>query len=179
MKKINILIAVIVFSKGDKMEDKDLIKLSVKELVDMGVCPTCLDRRTNGGVYGDCTKLELYSDSDIDCMFVQNPRAVGHMMIGAQTHYHDFTEAPDELNAKIMRFAKQFAIIIKQVYKCERVYICTMSDGPMNHYHIQLIPRYPYEERGSANFVKPRKNYVHDENSVALIRQLINEYAKK
>ena len=52
--------------------------------------------------------------------------------------------------------------IIKEVYKCERVYMCTMCDGPMNHFHVQLIPRYSYEERGSNNFVKERFDYIED-----------------
>ena len=33
------------------MEEKELLKLSVKELIDMGVCPTCLDRKYNGAIY--------------------------------------------------------------------------------------------------------------------------------
>ena len=160
------------------MEEKELIKLSAKELTDLGVCPTCLNRKYNGAVFGDDSKLKLYEDKDIEVLFVANPRAKGHMMISTQTHYHDMSEAPDELNSKIIRFAKQFMKILKQVYGCERVYLCTMSDGPMNHYHVQLIPRYKDEERGSKNFVKPRKEYVFDEKSFNKIKQLINLYAK-
>ncbi len=160
------------------MEEKELIKLSAKELTDLGVCPTCLNRKYNGAVFGDDSKLKLYEDKDIEVFFVANPRAKGHMMISTQTHYHDMSEAPDELNSKIIRFAKQFMKILKQVYGCERVYLCTMSDGPMNHYHVQLIPRYKDEERGSKNFVKPRKEYVFDEKSFNKIKQLINLYAK-
>lgn len=161
------------------MEEKELLKLSPKELIDMGVCPTCLNRKYNGAVFGDDSKLKLYEDKDIECLFVGNPRAVGHMMISTQTHYHDMSEAPDCINEKIIRFAKQFMIILKQVYKCERVYLCTMSDGPMNHYHVQLIPRYKDEERGSKNFIKPRKQYVYNEQKFNKVRRLISEYAKK
>ncbi len=161
------------------MEEKELLKLSPKELTDMGVCPTCLNRKYNGAVFGDDSKLKLYEDKDIECLFVGNPRAVGHMMISTQTHYHDMSEAPDCINEKIIRFAKQFMIILKQVYKCERVYLCTMSDGPMNHYHVQLIPRYKDEERGSKNFIKPRKQYVYNEQKFNKVRRLISEYAKK
>ncbi len=161
------------------MEEKDLLKLSAKELTDMGVCPTCLNRKYNGAIFGDDSKLKLYEDEDIECLFVANPRAVGHMMISTQKHYHDMSEAPDSINEKIIRFAKQFMIIIKQVYKCERVYLCTMSDGPMNHYHVQLIPRYKDEERGSQNFVKPRKAYVYDEKTFCEVKRLINQYVKQ
>ena len=161
------------------MKEKDLLKLSPKELTDLGVCPTCLNRKYNGAVFGDDSQLKIYEDKDIECLFVANPRAVGHMMISTQTHYHDMSEAPDELNAKIIKFAKQFMIILKKVYGCERVYLCTMSDGPMNHYHVQLIPRYKNEERGSKNFVKPRKPYVYDETKVNKVKELINSYVSQ
>ena len=160
------------------MEDKDLLKLSAKELTDMGICPTCFNKKHNGALFGDSSQLMLFEDDDIECMFVLNPRAVGHMIISTKTHYHDMSEAPDSLNEKIIRFAKQFMIILKEVLKCERVYLCTMSDGPMNHYHIQLIPRYPHEERGSRNFVKARQPYIYDENISMQIKTLINNYVK-
>ena len=52
--------------------------------------------------------------------------------------------------------------ILKNVYGSESVYLCTMCDGPMNHFHIQLIPRYSFEKRGSKNFIKERKEYKED-----------------
>ena len=160
------------------MEDEKLLSLSPKELTDLGVCPTCLNRKHNGAIFGDDSKLKIYQDKDIECLFVANPRAEGHMMISSQNHYHDMSEAPDLLNEKIIRFAKQFMIILKKVFGCERVYLCTMSDGPMNHYHVQLIPRYSFEERGSKNFVKPRKTYVYDEAKFKKVKKLIDNYAK-
>ena len=161
------------------MEEKELLKLSVKELIDMGVCPTCLDRKYNGAIYGDSSKLKLYEDEDIECLFVGNPRAQGHSMISTKVHYHDMSEAPDEINEKIIRFSKCLMQILCEVYGCERVYLCTMSDGPMNHYHVQLIPRYPYEERGSKNFVKPRGEYIYEEVSFLKVKRLLEEYAKE
>ena len=89
------------------------------------------------------------------------------------------SEAPDYINEKIIRFAKQFMIIIREVYGCERVYMCTMCDGPNNHYHIQLIPRYSYEKRGSKNFVKERQEYIYDEAKFNEVKRRIEEYASK
>ena len=161
------------------MNDKDLLKLSAKELVDLGICPTCFNREHNGALYGDNKDKLIYEDIDIECFFVGNPRADGHMCISTINHYHDMSEAPDYINEKIIRFAKQFMIIIKEVYKCERVYMCTMCDGANNHYHIQLIPRYSYEARGSKNFVTERHGYVFDEVKFNKVKELINEYAEK
>ncbi|MBQ9929584.1 MAG: HIT domain-containing protein [Oscillospiraceae bacterium] len=157
--------------------NEDLLKLSPGELTDMGICPTCFNRENNGALYGDIADKILYEDADIECFFVGNPRADGHMCICTMEHYHDMSEAPDYVNEKIVRFAKRFMQIICRVYGCERVYMCTMCDGPNNHYHIQLIPRYSYEKRGSSNFVKPRKPYVYDKDKVAAVRKLIAEYA--
>ncbi len=50
-----------------------------------------------------------------------------------------------------------------------------MCDGPMNHFHVQMIPRYAYEQRGSRNFVKSRVEYVHDAHKVNELRTLLNE----
>ena len=161
------------------MDDRELMKLTPGELTDLGICPTCFNRKYNGTIFGNNTDKLLYEDEDIECFFIGNPRADGHMCISTIEHFHDMSEAPDHINEKIIRFAKQFMIIIKDVYQCERVYMCTMCDGPNNHYHIQLIPRYNFEKRGSANFVKTRKEYVYNEEKLRKVKELILAYAKK
>ena len=161
------------------MTKEDLRKLSPGELVDLGICPTCFNRENNSVLYGDNTDKLLYEDSEIECFFVGNPRAEGHMCISTIAHYHDMSEAPDFINEKIIRFAKQFLQILCQVYGCARVYLCTMCDGPNNHYHIQLIPRYAYEKRGSKNFVKERKTYRFDKERFEAVRLKIAAYAQE
>jgi len=161
------------------LDVEKLKELSPGELTDMSICPTCFDKATQHAYYGDSSNRKTYEDEDIECMFVPNPRAKGHMIISTQIHYHDMSEAPDIVNEKIIRFAKAYMNILKNVYNCERVYLCTMSDGPMNHYHIQLIPRYKDEERGSSNFVKPRQKYIFDEEKFNKVCELINNYAKE
>ena len=161
------------------MNKEELLKLSPGELVDMGICPTCFNRENGGALYGDNSDKLLYEDDDIECFLVGNPRADGHMCISTIKHYHDMSEAPDILNAKILRFAKRFMQIIREVYGCERVYLCTMCDGPNNHYHIQLIPRYAHEKRGSENFVKARKLYKFDKKRFEAMKKLIAEFASE
>lgn len=158
------------------MKKEELLKLSPGELTDLGICPTCFNKENNGALYGDNSDKLIFEDNEIECFFVGNPRAEGHMCISTVNHYHDLSEAPDEINEKIVRFAKQFMIILCKVYKCERVYMCTMCDGPNNHYHIQLIPRYSFEKRGSENFVKKRKEYVYDKEKLNLVKEYINNY---
>ena len=160
------------------MNREELLKLSPGELVDLGICPTCFNRENGGALYGDISDKLLYEDEDIECFFVGNPRADGHMCISTVQHYHDMSEAPDHINEKIVRFSKRFMQIIREVYSCERVYMCTMCDGPNNHYHIQLIPRYAHEKRGSGNFVKPRKSYEFNKDKFERCRELIKKYAE-
>ena len=64
--------------------------------------------------------------------------------------------------------------VLKKVYNSESVYLCTMCDGLMNHFHIQLIPRYAFEKRGSKNFVKPRFEYKEDVNKILELRKYLN-----
>ena len=161
------------------MNTKELLRLSAGELVDMGICPTCFNRENGGTLYGNLTDKMLYEDDEIECFFVSNPRAPGHMCISTIAHYHDMSEAPDCVNEKIVRFAKRFMQILCDVYGCERVYLCTMCDGPNNHYHVQLIPRYPYEKRGSRNFVKERKAYQFDKCKFDAVKAAICEYASR
>ena len=156
---------------------EELLRLTPGELTDLGICPTCFNRENGGALYGDITDKLIYADSDIECFLVGNPRAEGHMCISSILHYHDMSEAPDALNDTIMRYAKRFMTILREVYGCERVYLCTMCDGPNNHYHVQLIPRYPHEKRGSGNFVKPRGVYVPDEARLSELKRRIRAAA--
>ena len=64
--------------------------------------------------------------------------------------------------------------VIKEVYNSESVYLCTMCDGPMNHFHVQLIPRYPFEKRGSTNFVKVRNGYEEDKEKINVLRKKLH-----
>ena len=160
------------------MTKEELLKLTPGELTDMGICPTCFNRECGGALYGDDTDTIIYRDADIECFFVSNPRAPGHAAISTVSHYHDMSEAPDALNERIVRFSAALMRIIREAYGCERVYLCTMCDGPNNHYHVQLIPRYSYEKRGSTNFVKPRSEYVLDREKLELVRRSMRKYAE-
>ena len=162
-----------------ELSDKELEELILKgevtmpDLVDNGICPTCFDRTHNNCLYGDNTAKVLYEDETIECFLVGNPRAKGHTAISSKVHYKDMMDIPDDLCNKIFIFAKKMMNILKEVYGSESVYLCTMCDGPMNHFHIQLTPRYEFEKRGSKNFVKERQEYVHDEIKIKEIKERI------
>lgn len=148
-------------------------KITNKELIDQGICPTCYDRSHNHIVFGDNKDKMLYEDKDIECFLCGNPRQRGHTIISTQNHYKDMLELPDELCQKVYVFAKHMMNILKEVYDAESIYLCTMCDGPMNHFHVQLIPRYKEEKRGSRNFVKERKPYIEEKDKIERIKKVL------
>lgn len=159
----------------DKMiETGDFESLTPAILTDAGICPTCFNKEHNGCLYGDDSEMILYEDDLIECFLVGNPRAEGHTAISSKKHYKDMMEIPDELCEHVYIFAKKAMSVIKAVYNAESVYLCTMCDGPMNHFHVQLIPRYAHEKRGSKNFVKPRKEYKEDKEKIKVLRLMLN-----
>lgn len=143
-------------------------------LTDAGICPTCFNREHHGCLYGDDSEKILYEDDLIACFLVGDPRAEGHTAISSKKHYKDMMEIPDDLCEHVFTFAKKAMSILKAVYNSESVYLCTMCDGPMNHFHIQLIPRYIHEKRGSKNFVKPRQEYKEDKEKIKTLRLMLN-----
>lgn len=148
-------------------------KITAAYLSDQGICPTCYNRAHNYCLTGDETNMTLYENELFKCILVHEPRAVGHTVIVSQEHYKDMMEIPDELCCEMYVFAKKAMNAIKEVYGAESVYLCTMCDGPMNHFHIQLIPRYSFEKRGSRNFVKVRKVYIEDLEKINELREIL------
>lgn len=149
--------------------------LTPAELTDMGICPTCYNKEHNNCLYGDNTDKMLYENELFECFLVGNPRAKGHTAISSKKHYKDMMEIPDDLCKEVYVFAKKVMNILKEVYSSESVYLCTMCDGPMNHFHVQLIPRYDFEKRGSKNFVKERQEYIEDKEKIEKIRELLKD----
>lgn len=146
-------------------------KIEAADLTDSGICPTCFNRNNNNVLYGNNDDKMIYEDELFECFLVGNPRANGHIAISTKKHYKDMMEIDDEICEKIFVLAKKVMNNVKKIYSAESVYLCTMCDGPMNHFHIQLIPRYSFEKRGSKNFVKPRFEYVEDLEKIEKIRK--------
>lgn len=150
-------------------------KVSVKDIVDSGICPTCFDKKNNHILYGDIKDKMIYENDKFECFLVSNPRANGHAAISTKKHFKDMLEIDDDTCKEIFLLSKKLMGIIKRVYASESVYLCTMCDGPMNHFHIQLIPRYSNELRGSKNFVKPRFEYIEDKEKLNELRKLMKK----
>lgn len=150
-------------------------QLTAAMLTDQGICPTCYDRTHDHALFGDCSDQMLYENSLFEVLLVDRPRAAGHTVIISKAHYKDMMAIPDDLCEAAFVLAKRTMNTLRQVYGAESVYLCTMCDGPMNHFHVQLIPRYAEEKRGSRNFVKERKPYVPEPEKIALLRQMLKD----
>ena len=150
-------------------------KVTNADLTDSGICPTCFDRENGNVLYGDNQDKIFYEDEKYECFLVGNPRAEGHTAISTKKHFKDMMEIDDETCREIFVLAKKVMNAIKEVYNAESVYLCTMCDGPMNHFHVQLIPRYKNEKRGSNNFVKPRFEYKENKEKIELLRKKLGE----
>lgn len=149
-------------------------KVGVADIVDSGICPTCFDKQNNHILYGDNTDKIIFENDKFECFLVRNPRAEGHVAISTKKHFKDMMEIDDKTCIEIFLLAKKIMNILKEVYNAESVYLCTMCDGKMNHFHIQLIPRYSFEKRGSKNFVKPRFEYRENREKLIQLRNRIN-----
>ena len=164
-----------------KYPDEEIQKLiingevSVRDIVDSGICPTCFDKNNNHVLYGDNTDKMIYENDKFECFLVGNPRSEGHVAISTKKHFKDMMEIDDETCKEIFLISKKLMNIIKKIYNSESVYLCTMCDGPMNHFHVQLIPRYSFEKRGSKNFVKPRFEYKEDKEKLQKLRELMRD----
>ncbi|MDD4036721.1 MAG: HIT family protein [Bacilli bacterium] len=108
----------------------------------------------------------LYEDDVLYCFFEENPRSIGHTIILLKERFNDMSFISDDVCAKVYVFAKRMMDILKETLEAERIYLCTMCDGEVNHFHLQLLPRYPGEVIGSTNFVRERKPYVENKNMV-------------
>ena len=164
-------------SKLSNDDIKQLIidkKIDVADIVDAGICPTCFDRINDNVLYGKNDDKIIYEDEKFECFLVGNPRANGHVAISTKKHYKDMMEIDDDTCKDVFVLAKKIMKLIKEIYESESVYLCTMCDGPMNHFHVQLIPRYSFEKRGSKNFVKPRFDYVEDKEKLNILRRAMN-----
>lgn len=114
---------------------------TVQSLKDKGICPTCYNYE-HGGIYEDFTHRMLYEDKWLYCFFEEKPRSIGHTIILLKQHYEDMTYIPDEVCKEVYTFAKKTMSALKDVLVVEKVYLCTMCDGAINHFHLQLIPRH-------------------------------------
>lgn len=128
----------------------------IKAFNETGVCYQCRDLETGGSVFGE--QCVVTDEPDVRAVLALDPRAPGHTIVVWKPHAHDFTELDDDATARLFIVCRNVARAIRgSIAGVERVYQVTMCDGPVNHLHIQLIPRYAGTANGSARLVDTRR----------------------
>jgi histidine triad (HIT) family protein len=157
----------------DWKREREEIGQRAARLRDKGLCPTCHDLET-GEVYGNGTRL-VYEDDLFKVMLERYPRMFGHTIVIYKPHREDISELNDEETAAVMRICLRLISALKRGLGAEKVYLNTMCDGPRNHLHLQLFPRYKGDEIGSRRFVLPRQPIENGPSSAARLRNALEQ----
>ncbi|MBI5931130.1 MAG: HIT family protein [Chloroflexi bacterium] len=143
----------------------------IEALRQQGICYVCHDLQT-GELFG--AQSVIYEDADFRVVLELHPRMVGHTIVLYKPHREDVSELTNSETAHVFQMCVKVIQAIKQALGAEKVYMVTMCDGPINHLHIQLLPRYPDEPIGSKRLVSPRGVLVDAEKTAAAIRQALH-----
>jgi diadenosine tetraphosphate (Ap4A) HIT family hydrolase len=135
-------------------EQRALVGARVKELAENGVCYQCEELST-GSVLGP--QHLVLDEPDMRVVLASDPRSPGHTIVVWKPHVQDFSELGDADVTKLFTVCRDVARSLRTALAgVERVYQVSMCDGPVNHLHVQLIPRYAGVPIGSRRLVDPR-----------------------
>ena len=149
---------------------RDALMRRIAELRRQGVCYACHDLAT-GELFRD--QHVVYEDNDVRAALELYPRMRGHTIVLFKPHREDFTELMEGEAGRVFGFCVLLARAIKEGLGAEKVYLNTMCDGGINHFHVQLFPRYPGDPIGSERFVAPRGTVVDGAETARRIREAL------
>jgi histidine triad (HIT) family protein len=158
------------------MEDSDTtqayttLRRTIENLQAKGICYACRDLET-GELFRD--QNVVFEDSQFRVALDLNPRMRGHTIILYKPHREDLSELTGEEAGPIFAFCVLVTRAIKEALGADKVYVNTMCDGEINHFHLQLFPRYPGDRIGSQRFVAPRGPVVDGADTARRIREAL------
>lgn len=139
----------------------------IAELRARGVCFACHDLKT-GELFRD--QFVVFEDEQFRVALEMFPRMQGHTIILFKPHREDVTELSAKEAGDVFAFCVLVSKAIKDALHAEKVYIASMCDGGINHFHLQLLPRYPNDPTGSTRFIADRDTLVDGQNVANRIR---------
>ncbi len=142
----------------------------VEELRRKGLCYSCHDLRT-GELFGD--QHIVFDDGLFRVALDLYPRMRGHTILLYKPHREDLSELTDDEAGRIFAFCVLVTKAIKEGLGADKVYVNTMCDGGINHFHLQLFPRYPGDPVGSERFVAPRGPMIDGADTARRIREAL------
>jgi histidine triad (HIT) family protein len=143
------------------------MRARIAQLSAKGECFYCADL-VNSSVFGH--QPVVHEDAKFKVVLDRFPRTRGHAIVILKEHRGDVADLTDDEAADLFRMCRRVVRAIKSALKAERVYVTTIVDGPINHVHAQLIPRYENDQRGTARLVAPRQPLTSGSETAAAIR---------
>src|SRR5436305_563396 len=138
---------------SDTAQQRELLMRRIEELRRQGICYACHDL-TTGELFRD--QQVVFEDSRFRVALDLYPRMRGHTIVLYKPHREDLSELKEEEAGCVFAFCVLVTRAMKEGLGADKVYLNTMCDGGINHFHVQLFPRYPGDSVGSERFVAPR-----------------------
>lgn len=113
------------------------------------VCPFC--QFASGEESDDPTVKQAFvvRKTDFTTAFINSawwPNNLGHVLVIPNTHFENIYDIPDDILGKVYAEAKQMALALKKVYKCDGTSMRQHNepDGSQSawHFHVHVFPRY-------------------------------------
>lgn len=100
---------------------------------------------------GEIPAKTIYEDEEFRVILDLGPATRGHALILPKEHYANLYELPDEISAKVMKLAKDMAILMTKKLKCDGFNLVQNNGEAAGqtvfHFHMHLIPRYIGDEQ--------------------------------
>ena len=158
-------------NKNDLWEqEREHLNQKISALQQQGICYSCHDLITSE-VFGK--QPLIYEDDCFRVALELYPRMLGHTIVLYKPHREDISELSQEEAGQLFQLCTQVVKALKTALHAEKVYLNTMCDGPINHVHIQLFPRYLGDAIGSKRFVAPRGPLRNGEELAQSIRSTL------
>jgi diadenosine tetraphosphate (Ap4A) HIT family hydrolase len=155
---------------SDTTQAYTTLRQTIEGLQAEGVCYACRDLQT-GELFRD--QQVIFEDALFRVALDLNPRMRGHTVVLYKPHREDLSELTAEEAGRVFAFCALVTRAIKEGLGAEKVYLNTMCDGGINHFHVQLFPRYPGDPVGSKRFVAPRGPVVDGADTARRIREAL------
>ncbi len=154
----------------DTARQRELLMRQIEEHRRQGICYSCYDLKT-GELFRD--QHVVFEDSQFRVALDLYPRMRGHTIVLYKPHREDLSALTEEEASRVFAFCVLVTRAMKEGLGAEKVYLNTMCDGGINHFHVQLFPRYPGDPIGSERFVAPRGPVIDGEDTARRIREAL------
>ena len=153
--------------------EREQLSQKIEELKRQGICYSCHDMKT-GQVFGD---QYLVCEDDLFKVVLESyPRMKGHTIVVYKPHREDISELSADEASCVFQMCVRVVKVIQRALGAEKVYLNTMCDGPINHLHFQLFPRYAGDPIGSRRFVSKRHPLTNGNEIAQLIRSALSGF---